>query len=146
MKNIIAAYPAYDVVEAKTNKDGVKELHAEQKLIQGNRKLAANHRYQHLNKFMISSVASSALKDNKDPIAAIERAKANGHDLHFIFGLGSCLTAHKQARKEYIEVSVGDKVYFEGRLFELQAANNNNLHMKEIPSEGYSLMTIREAR
>ena len=141
---IIKSYPAYDVIKATTNEDGVKALHADDKLVLRKENLN-NPDYQHLNKFMISSVASSALKNNRCPIKAIERAKTNGHDLHFIFELGSCLTSHKQAKKTYIEVSIDDRIYFEGRLFEIKAASNDNLTLKEIESEGYSLMTIREA-
>jgi len=141
MKNIIASYPAYDVIEATMNKDGVKSLRANTELALRNER---SDGHNHLNHYMISSVVSSAVGDNQDPIKALERAKANGHKLHFIFALGTCLTAHKQAKKEYIEVTHGDRIYFEGRLFEIQPANNDNLCLKEIPSDGYSLMTIRE--
>ena len=133
MTFIISQYPAYDVIRAKTNSFGVKNLTAGTELALRNS--PENEQHNHLHHYMISSVASSAVESNDCPLEAIERAKKNGHQQHFIFALGSCLTAHKQARKEYTEVSIGDMVYFQGLVFKIQPANNNNLHLEQITED-----------
>lgn len=123
---ILYSCPAYDVVEGTLERysadpcvvltDGVELANADKPM----------------RHYMIGSVVSSCMKRGDCPIDAVERAKGFGHDLHFIFALGSCISLHKQARTTYVGVRVGQRVKFEGRYFEIVAQANDNLGLKQI--------------
>jgi len=121
VKNVVGSYPAYDVINNE-DENGVIKLKAGDNLIKKN----------HLTKFKINSVMSYALEYNECPIKAYERAIELKQEVYFIFGLGSCLTSHKQKRKEYIEIYAGAKVYFQGKNFIVKKANNDNFNLEEI--------------
>lgn len=85
-----------------------------------------------LTRYKIGSVVSSCLKDGDCPIHGIDRARKLGHELHFVFGLGTCLTA-EGTRPDYgTAVQYGDRVLFEGRVFLLAEANNHNIKLVEV--------------
>lgn len=131
-KRIIESYPACDIIELEpasytSNYPEINEV--------GGINLKAGDKLYNLNtrsKHMIGSVASSALKDGDCPFKARDRAIKNGHDQYFVFGLGTCLTAHKQAKETYIGVRAGQHVFFEGKHFEIIATGNQNLGLKEV--------------
>jgi len=131
---VVADYPAYDVIRFEPKKTYTSRLHpTSYKLYAGDELvLAGSGRYAHTRKYKINSVVSSTLSDGRDPVAAVERAKNNGHELHFIFGLGSVLTSHKVEKKRFIEVKHGDVVEFEGLIFTIEPANNDNLSLVEV--------------
>ena len=133
MKTLLKSYPAYDVF---SKKDGFNITH----LLDGEKIIQKDH----LSKHMIGSVASYAVKNGDCPYASRDRAIKNGHDLYYIFALGSCLTSHKQEKKKYIEVSAGEVIHFEGHLFEIIKQNNNNLGLEILCSE-YEWQDIRNA-
>lgn len=126
-KEVIAQYPAYDVITLEPASNGFINLKDGDKLISGSR---------HTNKFMIGSVVASALKNGRDPIADYNRAVENGHATHFIFGLGSCITAHKRDKETYIYVDFGQHINFEGKVFEIAPAPNQNLRLIEVGERG----------
>lgn len=132
MKNIIASYPAYDVVEAKTNAFGVKWIEDNMQLVRRNKRLSLTDKYQHLSKFTVGCVVGYAVKNNDCPIEAIERAKKHGHEMYWLSQNASCITSHKQARKEYVEIATDDIVYFQGKLFKVYAQSNGNLGLEEV--------------
>jgi len=121
-KTVIASYPAYNVVTLDEIEPGFINLKSGDKIISPN----------HLSKFQINSVVSYALQYNEDPIKSYNDAIERGHETHYIIALGSSLTARKFAKKIYIEVAVGQKIIFEGKKFEVIAANNDNRKLKEI--------------
>lgn len=85
--------------------------------------------------FQIGSVAGSAVKRGDDPIAAIERAKANGHELHFVFGLSVSITSHKRDKEQKLALNWGDIIGFEGKRYKLVKAPNQNVGLEEVESE-----------
>lgn len=119
--------PAYDVIEGPREKYGVEPCLT---LAAGD-ELACKLR-SYYTTFQIGSVVSSSLADGRCPLAALERAKGFGHDLHFIFALSTSITSHKQARKTYIGVTIGQRVRFEGRYFEIVRQSNDNLGLKDL--------------
>ena len=118
MKTILKSYPAYDVVSKEIN--GVTKINA------GDLIMSNNH------KFMAGSVASYAIKYNKCPIKSYSDAIERGHEAYFLVPLGSCISRMKQERKEYIALSVGDRVHFQGYDFEVTRQNNDNRGLKLI--------------
>lgn len=131
-KRIIHDYPAYDIIELEPS----RYTHDYPNLNKcGGIKLKAGDKLYNLStrgKHMIGSVASSALKDGECPYEARDRAERLGHESYFIFGLATCLTAHKRAKEQYIGVEAGQHIFFEGKHFELINTNNQNLGLKEI--------------
>jgi len=121
---IIHDFPGYDVVEAPmVGRRGCRELKA------GDRIALADDPMRH---YQMGSVASYALERNDCPIAAIERAKANRHELHFAFALATCISNPPPPKGRYIGVRFDEDYYFEGRLFRFVPAPNRNLKMVEV--------------
>jgi hypothetical protein len=85
-----------------------------------------------IEEFRMGSVVSYALRYGVCPIAAVERAKGFGHDLHWISGTATVLSNSPQARRRVIEVAIGQTITFEGRLFEITKQPNSNLGLKFI--------------
>ncbi|PYJ10797.1 MAG: hypothetical protein DMF06_05170 [Verrucomicrobia bacterium] len=118
---VLHDFPAYDVVEPIASAfRGMPVLTA------GDELALADSPMQH---YKISSVASYALQNNDCPIEAVERAKANGHDLHFVFALGTVLTSHKRAKGRYIGIECGREYWFEGKVIRFEPAPNRNLKL-----------------
>jgi len=130
-KNVIKSYPALRVIEL--DKAGnTATLHggdADAINLKAGDKL---YELRHGTKHQISSVASYALEGGECPFKAREHAEKHGHDLYFIFGLGSTITAHKRDQETFIGVTIGDKVNFEGKLFEIVEQWNRNIGLIEI--------------
>lgn len=122
--------PAYDVVEGPFERYKTEPALV---LRDGDEIACLNVPYGDLyTHFKVGSVVSYALRSDSCPIAAIERAKEHGHDLHFIYGLGTCITSHKQARKTYIGVTIGQRVRFEGLYFEVVKTGREHLGLKAL--------------
>lgn len=85
--------------------------------------------------FKIGSVLGSVLERGGDPYAAVERAKANGHELHFVYGLSVSITAHKRDKEEKFALAWGDVIGFHGKRFRLEKAPNQNVRLVEAETE-----------
>jgi hypothetical protein len=79
-----------------------------------------------LHTYQIGSVVSHALQNDDDPVAAVAQAKANGHELVYIFGLGARIS---RTPKAYIRIDIGDLVRFEGNTYTIGTAPNRNLRL-----------------
>lgn len=119
----VHVYPAYDVVQLPKNLKGVIVLRDGDQLCL---------REDHMRHFAIGSVVSYALRNGDCPIKAVERARERRDETHYIFGLGSCITSHKQPREMYVQVSVDEIVQFEGRRFQIVNQPNRNLGLVEV--------------
>jgi hypothetical protein len=80
--------------------------------------------------YMIHSVVSSAIEKGEDPVAEIDRARSFGHELVFIFGTGSVIHNGPRSTTKHVMVQVGMQVRFEGNLYTLETAPNDNLRLK----------------
>jgi len=87
---------------------------------------------EHLNRYRVGTVVSYALRNGECPIDAIDRARANGHELAYAYGVGACLSDSHRAAELAYEVRTGDLVRLEGRLYRVKAAPNNNLDLVEV--------------
>lgn len=85
--------------------------------------------------FKIGSVIGSAIHNGDDPLAALERAKGFGHELHFVFGLGVSITSHQRAKEEKFALNWGDVIGFHGKRFKLAKAPNDNVALIEVETE-----------
>lgn len=125
---IVADYPAFTVVDRKPE-NGLQTIQAEEVLACGF--MSRNHGIMY-HQFKASSVISYALRDGRDPVEALRMAQERGEQLHYIFGLGTSITSHKREKYEVTLVEVGQHVKFEGRIFEIVKAPNDNLDLREI--------------
>jgi hypothetical protein len=74
------------------------------------------------------SCASYALEYNECPIKAYQTAVERGHATHWLNQCSTALTdSIDRRREEIVEVEVGQKVLFEGRVFTLVCEFNNNI-------------------
>lgn len=86
-----------------------------------------------LRTYTIGSVVSYAMKNGDDPVAAIDRARKNGHELVFIYGNGAMI--YSGARMEptpHVMVEVGMVVRFQGNLYTIEKAPNQNLRLQAL--------------
>jgi hypothetical protein len=73
-----------------------------------------------------------AITNNQDPIAAFKMAEKDGEAVYWISPRSSSLTSHKREQRVAYAYAIGDIVRFQGKLFELQAAPNNNVTLEEV--------------
>ena len=59
-------------------------------------------------------------------------ARGPEHKEHWINANAVCITDHKQARVHYFEVKIGQKVLFEGKVYEIVKESNDNLGLKPV--------------
>jgi len=96
------------------------------------------------NFFQLGSVAGYAVKNGDDVEQAMDRARANGHDMYYAFGLAICLTATPQPQKTVAYVEYGEIIKAFGRFFRLDKAPNNNVSLVEVAmtQEEYVAMIV----
>jgi hypothetical protein len=124
-QELVAAYPAFNVYKRSPKSEGFVEITTEDTLIL---KVDGDHK----GTFSPGSVVSYALEYNECPLAAVERAKSNGHELVWINANGAMLTAHHRAAEDVVEVEYGMLVRFQGVIATIEKANNNNLKLVTI--------------
>lgn len=142
-QSLVATYPARNVFKREAHialifGDGpalsvpLVELTSLEKLA-----LKAPGYYNHCGTYMINTVASYAIAKNECPMAACQRAKDNGHELHFIFACSSVLTSHKCEPETCIEVECGMLVRIEGFIAKIEKAPNDNLKLVPVDLDQY---------
>jgi hypothetical protein len=129
MAEVLYSFPAYSVVECP--RSWRRELDGEKIPVfrAGDELALISDPRRH---YQLGSVASYAISNDSCPIEAVERARGFGHELHYAFALGSSIVSHDRERVEYYGVEIGDKIRFEGRVFELVAQPNNNIGLKPV--------------
>jgi hypothetical protein len=92
-----------------------------------------------LTSYKIGSVIGYALDSGDDPIEWYERAKENGHDLHWANQQGVCISASGGKRPpDHIQVKTGQLVNYEGLVFRLDPAPNDNIKLVEVGKIKYT--------
>lgn len=121
---IIADYPAYSIHKPQ-GQFSIWPFHR----LRANQDIMVHVRGM-WRKFAPGSVASSCIAHDNDPLKGIERAKRLGHKLKWINGCSVCLTSWKQPKEHYFGFEYGDKVWFEGEVFELVPESNDNVGLR----------------
>ncbi len=85
--------------------------------------------------FTLGSVVSYALKNGQCPMRAVEQSKAHNHALHWASQNCVAITSHKEAKRTHCGLAMGDTIRFEGRIFTLNPAPNNNVELCEIDED-----------
>ncbi len=129
---VVESFPAYDIVEREANYTGFVNITSDDTL---GLKCTMRHRNESFYRtYTPGSVASYALKNNRDPIEAIEDTKRkmverpyDGHKLHWINANGACISSSPRPRELLVNVTLGMRVCFEGLHFTIERDFNNNL-------------------
>ena len=119
------SFPAYDIYEREADSSGYVNITADDSL-------GLDSGRGFFREYSPGSVVSYALQYNECPMAAVERAKANRHALHWINARAVAITAHAQAKRHLIAVRPGMRVRFEGLLATIELDHNNNLRFAAI--------------
>ena len=82
--------------------------------------------------YRFGSVASFALKSDDCPIRSVNRAKEHGHKLYWLNPEPTVLTNDRRPKEERVALEWGDEVVFEGRLFRIEKAPNQNAELVEV--------------
>lgn len=133
---VVASFPAYDVLKPRVctltnlplfNADDVVGV------------LAPRGYYK---QYSFGSAVSYALKNGDDPIASYAQEVARNHPTHWLNQCAVSLSSSKQEKKTIYEINVGDEILFEGVVFRVDTAPNDNLKLVEVSTKD----TVIEAR
>lgn len=135
-EEVIASYPAYKIVRRAASKAiadrGFPRIRVGDVL--GLRRVYRGDSYY--QSFSPGSVVSYAQQYGEDPIEAVDRARANGHQLHWINARATCLHNGPIVQETLVEVTIGMVVMFEGVLMRIQSAPNDNLRFERVTIGG----------
>lgn len=124
METMIANFPAYKVMRRS-----ISDWKSAPAFKAG--EILAIKRNGYYDRFRLGSVVSVALHCNEDPVAAFEQEKERGNPLWWAIKVASSLSHQKEQGTVY-EVEFGDKIIFEGFIFELYSAPNQNMKLVKI--------------
>ncbi len=125
MNVLIEEFPAYKVMKrghadwqnAPTFKSG---------------EIIAIKRDGYYDRFKLGSVVSFSLEMGKDPIAAFEKAAEKGQRLWWATKLATCISSLAELKNTIYAVEFGEKISFEGWIFEIQPDYNDNIKLVKI--------------
>tara|TARA_Y100001936_G_C15950989_1_gene600176 strand:+ start:494 stop:886 length:393 start_codon:yes stop_codon:yes gene_type:complete len=115
-QTVVKSYPAFDVV--RREKGNFKAINVTAGEIITDTKM--------LDGWRLGSVVSYALQYNECPIEAIEDAKSKGEALHWISGITVIMSSRPKKEAPRILIKEGEVINFEGKLFTVAPAANNN--------------------
>lgn len=121
----VATYPGWNVVTREPDSKGFINLTNRDGLISSN----------HLSRYTVSSAVSYALEYNDCPIEAYTRCIELGHKTHWINANATSITSEKQEKKTFLEVDFNALYRFEGQIFTIVKAPNNNLNLQAVKVE-----------
>lgn len=135
----IHSHPAYTIVELETATDStcVPEVSADKNVrVRFGSFRDGSPRFDEVS---FGSVVSYARQYNEDPIAAVDECRKDmernpyaGHKLHWANKCAVSITSHAKAHACFIGLNLGDVVRFEGLLFRLELAPNDNVALVEV--------------
>jgi len=79
--------------------------------------------------FTAGSVAGYAASYNEDVEAKVAQAQERGHELHYIIAEASMIALHPLEQPVRKTIELGSLVKFDGELFQVLQAPNDNLHL-----------------
>ena len=95
--------------------------------------LGMNKKSKIPSRFYFDSVVSYALENGYCPIAAYERTLNNmDHKTHWCSPAQMLTSEYRELPEVVGTLNLGDIVKFEGRIFKLEAAANNNINLVEV--------------
>lgn len=127
MSIILADYPAYTIIEPRADKVW---KHGERFMLP---RQTCNHGTV-WSSYTLGSVVSYAMQYNNDPVQAVDRARANGHRLHWANHDATVISSNPPPKHTRYGLQWGDYIKFEGRIFQLQKAPNDNVSLVEVPA------------
>lgn len=127
-ETVVADFPAFDVVE-RAPVNGAVDISTQDILTIAHKTSRGMTLYRG---YKAGSVASCAAQYGNDVEAALARAKARGEKLHWINAQASSLTAHARDKGRQILLTIGMVVRFEGQIFTVAAAPNDNLRLDPV--------------
>lgn len=113
---VVATRPAFNIVRREADSKGYINITANE--------VITDHTM--IGGWTVSSAVSYALESNECPIKAVERAKANGHELYWLNANATCISSTPNTQPDRILIEDGDIVRFEGELFTIEPTANNN--------------------
>ena len=128
MKNIpvlVANFPAYMIVEKQ-------KLESESHVVFKAGDVVALEGKRAYKMYTFGSVESYALKYDKCPTVSYNEAVARGHETHWLNANAVSITSEKREQKIYEEIKVDDEIMFEGVVFVVKSAPNNNLELVRV--------------
>lgn len=136
----IDSFPAYSIFhrEERSGTDAIDVTHGD---ILGIRVKFRDSFYYH--NYTVQSVMTSCAENNECPIEGYNRAIDLGHEVYWLMQNSVAITSGKQPQKKVIQISIGDKINFLGKKFEIYAQANDNLGLKEIVEDIIDMSEIR---
>lgn len=126
-ENLIVDYPAYAIYKTPEWRQAKMIDEMEFALPFESRSHGIQYHF-----FKLGSVIGSAVRNGDDPLAALERAKGFGHNLHFAFPLAVVIHNGPKEKANKIALNWGDVIGFHGKRFKLVKAPNDNVSLVEV--------------
>jgi hypothetical protein len=127
--NVVASYPAYDVVERKplpAYRGGVVELRDTETVALAYQ--SRNHGTM-FRIYRVGTVVSYALRSGECPIHAYEQSTARNEETHWLNPCATMITAERRAKETHVHITIGQTVRIEGRLFRIEQHRNSREHL-----------------
>ncbi len=131
---VIADYPAWTIRRAKPRHHfdlGIDLPTFQSGDILGLPFKTAHHGILH-SWFKFGSVVSYALAYSECPIEAYERARKTGNEIYWLTQMPTMLTSSHTPKENRVALEFGDKLIFEGHIFELVPEANRNAGLREV--------------
>ena len=124
-ESMIADFPAYTIFRARESIiNGYVEVHHGDEF-----QLRIRDQF---TKFRFGSVVGYACQHAECPFAAHNNAIDLGHETHWVTQMSISITNGKQEKKQYVALSMGQVVLFEGKKFKLTETHNDNIELVEV--------------
>lgn len=117
LRKIVHQLPAYNVFEGKSLREGYKPGDA--LYIKGRR-------------YTLGDCIDHAIRNCKDPIAAVERAQKNGHSVYWLYQQAPVLSSSPYSQPPAFAVEPYDHIKYHGREFVVLPASNDNYDLEEV--------------
>jgi hypothetical protein len=117
---VIASCPAFETVSRQSDRDGFINITAGEKLHFGN------------SLYTVNSAASCALENNECPVAGYKREKSLGFPTHWLSQDATVISRCANEKGTAVLAELDTKYRFEGKIFTISKANNNNLSLDEV--------------
>ena len=116
--------PAHIIYEGKDDWEGYKDGDVIAIEFQSRNYGTLHHFYT------LGSIVNYAIKNCECPFESVERAKKNGHKLHWANQNSTMITSHAREKDVSFMQEHGDEIRFHGKTFKIVPTANDNIDLE----------------
>lgn len=123
---VVDSFPAYDVIKPHTLSP------FDLPVFKADDTVGVKAPRGYYKQYSFGSAASYALKNYECPIESYNQTVERNQETHWLNQCAVSLSASKQEKKTIYEINVNDEIIFEGVVFQVKTAPNDNLKLVKI--------------